>query len=290
MRHSLRLLFGTQRGYLLLSRNALGAFGLASGLLQVALALWASIKLTSHDRWVLLLSLLGFSILFGLIRAWPQRVASRDFDSPDIKVRVIVGDLFEQQTHLVIGFNDLFDTDTTNNVVINQASVQGQFQDKIYGNDLVRLDSELTTALASQLVTEAEDVSVKSVGKRDRYPIGTVAVLGDPARHFFCVAYSKMGNNLIASSDVDFLWQSLGAVWDAVYVRGQRKEVSIPIVGSELARVACLNRESLLKMILLSFVARSRQSVVCKQLTIVIHPKDYYHINMLEVEAFLRTL
>ncbi|MDV7215482.1 macro domain-containing protein [Streptomyces prunicolor] len=256
----------------------------------MALALWASIKLTSHDRWVLLLSLLGFSILFGLIRAWPQRVASRDFDSPDIKVRVIVGDLFEQQTHLVIGFNDLFDTDTTNNVVINQASVQGQFQDKIYGNDLVRLDAELTTALASQLVTEAEDVSAKSVGKRDRYPIGTVAVLGDPARHFFCVAYSKMGNNLIASSDVDFLWQSLGAVWDAVYVRGQRKEVSIPIVGSELARVACLNRESLLKMILLSFVARSRQSVVCKQLTIVIHPKDYYHINMLEVEAFLRTL
>ena len=72
-----------------------------------------------------------------------------------------------------------------------------------------------------------------------------------------------MGNNLIASSNVDFLWQSLGAVWEAIYVRGQRKEVSIPIVGSELARVACLNRESLLKMILLSFVARSRQSVVC---------------------------
>jgi hypothetical protein len=89
---------------------------------------------------------------------------------------------------------------------------------------------------------------------------------------------------------VDYLWQSLGSVWDAVYLHGQRETVAIPIVGSELAKINCLDRESLLRMILLSFVARCREELICKKLVVVIHPKDYDRINMLEVDAFLKTL
>jgi hypothetical protein len=132
--------------------------------------------------------------------------------------------------------------------------------------------------------------AAKAHGKLKRYPIGTVAVLGDPARRFFCVAYSKMQNNLIAKSTVDYLWESLSQLWEAIYLNGQRGAVAIPIVGSELARVNCLDRESLLRMILLSYVARSREDPVCKELIVVIHPRDYARINMLEMDAFLRTL
>jgi len=64
----------------------------------------------------------------------------------------------------------------------------------------------------------------------------------------------------------------------------------MPIIGSELARINCLDRESLLRMILLSFAARSREDPVCRKLVVVVHPKDYDRINMLEIEAFLRTL
>ncbi|MGP3921289.1 macro domain-containing protein [Nonomuraea sp. 10N515B] len=79
-------------------------------------------------------------------------------------------------------------------------------------------------------------------------------------------------------------------MWEAIHRQGQRKAVSMGIVGSEHARINHLDRESLLKMILISFIARSRQELVCKNLDILIHPNDYYHINMLEVAAFLRTL
>ena len=275
---------------MLLWRNTLGAFGLLSGLLQLTLAIWTNLKIPGHERWNVLAALVLVSLLFGVVRAWPRRKVSRQIDGPDIRVTVEVGNLFDQQTHLIIGFSDVFDTDTTNSVVIDQSSVQGQFQDRIYGNDLSRLDTEISAALTGKSTVVTESRSDKSVGKLDRYPIGTVALLGDPARFYFCVAYTKMQNDLIASSNVHFLWQSLAAVWESVYLHGQRKPVSIPIVGSELARIACLNRESLLKMILLSFVARSREGLVCKELTVVIHPKDYHHINMLEVAAFLRTL
>ncbi|MFF6899958.1 macro domain-containing protein [Streptomyces hydrogenans] len=247
-------------------------------------------KLTPSQRWLALATLLGLAILFGVYKAWPRKKVTREFSNPDVSLTVQVGDLFEQQTHLVIGFPDTFDTDATNSVVIAQNSVQGQFQEKIYGNDFARLDSELDAALAGVEPISSETVTGKPKGKLARYPLATVAPLGGPSRYFFCVAYTEMGNNLIAQSSVDILWKSLDAVWDSVYLHGQRNSVSIPIVGSELARISCLNRESLLKMIALSFVARSRESAVCKELRIVIHPKDYEHINMLEVAAFLRTL
>ncbi|MEH0575664.1 DUF6430 domain-containing protein [Streptomyces sp. B21-108] len=289
-RHNLSQLLCTQRGWTLLSRNALGFFGLMSAVLQILLALWSSVKLSGDERWLILGLLLFTSLTFGFYKAWPRSIVSRQFDTPDICVTVQVGNLFDQPTHLVIGFPDTFDTDTTNNLVISQNSVQGQFQSVVYGNDLGRLDADLISALAGTHSVSSESRSNKSHGKLARYEVGTIATLGDPSRRYFCTAYTEMRNNLVVQSTVDSLWKSLDAVWEAVYVYGQRNPVSIPIIGSELARISCLNRESLLKMIILSFVARSRQSPVCKELRIMVHQKDYRHISMLEVDAFLRTL
>jgi hypothetical protein len=51
-----------------------------------------------------------------------------------------------------------------------------------------------------------------------------------------------------------------------------------------------LDRQRLLKMILLSFIARSRESPVCRELRIVIHPADLSGIDMLDAATFLRSL
>ncbi|MEW2397514.1 macro domain-containing protein [Streptomyces sp. NPDC046862] len=288
--HDLGQLFRTQRGLTLFSQNTLGAFGLLSAVLQVALALWGDVRPSTSQRWILLAALLAASLVFGIIRSWPQRSVSRSFSNPDMTVTVKVGDLFEQPSHLIVGFTDTFDTDLTDGLVISPESVQGQFQKKVYAGDTLKLDDDLSDRLSSVPARTSESRSDKPNGKLTRYPISTVVTLGEPSQHYFCVAYSEMQNDLIAKSNVDYLWRSLDAAWNAVYLHAQRKTVSMPIIGSELARVSCLNRESLLKMIALSFVARSRQDPVCKHLQIVVHPKDYDHINMLEIDAFLRTL
>jgi hypothetical protein len=46
----------------------------------------------------------------------------------------------------------------------------------------------------------------------------------------------------------------------------------------------------MLRMSLISFVARSRENLICNELTIYIHPTDQRHINMLELKAFIKTL
>ena len=284
-----RLIFGTRRGLRLFTLNALAAFGLISALVQFYGAVWVPNKSLPHPGRIAV-GVAAVAAVYGFARAWPQRRVRKEFDRPDISIVVKVGDLFAQDAHLVVGFNDAFDTDTTDGVVISPTSIQGQFLEHVYDNDLSRLDTDLAVALRGTAAITTEKRAAKSRGKLKRYPIGTIAVLGDSSQRFFCVAYSHMQNNLIAKSTVDYLWQSLSCLWQAVYLQGQRGTVAIPIVGSELARINCLDRESLLRMILLSYVARSREEPVCKQLVVVIHPRDYARINMLEVEAFLRTL
>jgi hypothetical protein len=281
------VLFVTRRGLTLLLRNFLAALGLLSGIVQLQIALSPGEKVNFG---LVLGALLGVAAVYTLLRSWPRSLVRRNFERPDIAITVKVGDLFDEKSHLVVGFNDVFDTDVTDNVIISPTSVQGQFLQRIYSSATAWLDNELDTALSDEPVAATEVRTEKRHGKLSRYKIGTVAVLGTSAQRYFCVAYSRMGNNLIAKSDVENLWSGLSSLWDAIFLQGHREPVATPIIGSDLARINNMDRESLLRMILLSFVARSRQEIVCRELVIVIHPKDYRHINMLEVEAFIKTL
>lgn len=285
---ALKLIFTSQRGWRLFTLHALAAFGLLSAALQLVSAIWAPAGGFPYPWWIAA-GVLAASLAYGLVHAWPRQQIVRQFALPDMTVRVVVGDLFDQEAHLVVGISDTFDTDTADNVIIHSGSILGQYLNRIYGGDLGRLNRELATALRDIEPEKTEKPGTKA-GKLERYPLGTVAVLGPPARRTFAVAYTRMGNDLIARGTVDDLWHGLGAVWNAMHRYGQRGAIAIPLIGSEFARISCLDRESLLKMILLSFVARSRADPVCRELVVVVHPHDADKINILEVAAYLRTL
>jgi hypothetical protein len=190
----------------------------------------------------------------------------------------------------VVGFTNTFDTDTADDLVISRNAVQGQLLHKIFGGDREQLDRDLENALSAYQPIETESASTKRLGKQTRYPLGTVAVLCPDGRRIFGLAYSEMSNDLVARSAVDTLWASLGSLWSAVARHGRLAPLAMPIVGSELARIDPLNRENLLKLIMLSFVARSREAVFCKELAIVVHPKDFGEINLTHVATYLRRL
>lgn len=229
-------------------------------------------------------------LVWGVVRALPGRRIHREFGRPDMTVTVKAGDLFDEDAHIVVGFTDTFDTDIDDDLVINRRSVQGQVLLRRYGGDVGRLDAELDAALASEPVVGKVTRSSKPVGKLSRYRIGTVATVGPPQRRIFAVAYSRMGTDLVARSGVEDLWHSLGRIWDAAFRHARQGRVAIPLVGADLARIDWLDRESLLRMVLLSFVARSRQQLVCRELVVVLQPDDFARIDLLELDAFLRAL
>lgn len=270
--------------------SVLAAFGGISALVQFVGQLYPGAF--PHPGMVTA-SAVGGCVVWGAARVRPHRQVRREFEQPRMTVAIRAGDLFAEDAHLVVGFADTFDTDTATDagdgVVVHPGSVQGQLLARRYGGDRERLDGELETALAGTPALGEEDPAVKPLGKLRRYPVGTVAVLGPRPRLVFAVAYSRIGPGYVAASGVEELWQSLGRLWDAVYRHGQQERVVMPLVGSGLARLD-LDDETLLRIVVLSFVVRSRRRRVCRELHIVLRPDTFRRLDLTELDAFLKTL
>lgn len=266
--------------------RAAGEFFAAAGILAVLLDIITIQFPNSFSYgWPGLLITLVLGIAVALFRAFPRQSFSVAFSQPDMKITMRVGDLFQQDGHLVIGFCDTFDTEIGN--IISSSSVQGQFLMKIYDNNRTRLDHDLDAALP----TENFQVDpTRLSGKNKRYPIGTTAVLSGQGRKFFCCAYSKMGDSFKVSSGINNLWDALQNLWQKIRVEGEQKSIIIPVIGSNLARVPGVSHSLLIKLIILSYVVNSRMEPIAKELKVVIHNADAEKVNFLEIKDFINSL
>lgn len=228
------------------------------------------------------------SKLRGQVRASHDRHVLRE-DFPELRTAVVIvsGDLFDQEdANLVVGFSDTFDTDTDRNIIISRESTQGLLLSRLYGDDREQLDKDLRGALARVPKVSVESRSAKTRGKLTRYPIGTVATLHHATRRVFAVAYSRMGNDLMARSSLPVLRQSLDNVWDAVYRHGQLKPVAMPLLGSGLSRTG-LSYAELLTIIISSFLASSRERHLGPELRVVLKQPAF---DLIEVAAVLKSV
>jgi hypothetical protein len=228
------------------------------------------------------IALLLFS-LFLSIPWWLPRMEGYLL-SPDSRIKIKVGDLFDEPGHLVIGTNDVFDTALGE--IIKQHSIQGQFLSRIYAGDLRKLDQEIEHALKPLEDARKEDLQ-KGAGKRWRYPVGTTITLGTINSRYFLTAYGQMGHDLVCGSDADSIWLSLSCLWEEFRQKGQGADLSIPVIGSDLARTG-IPRMTLIKIIIISFITASKKKFVSRQLTIVINPADLESVNLYEIGNFIK--
>jgi hypothetical protein len=278
----------TRRARQILLRNAMAAFGGISAVLEFVGQFFP--RSFPYPGPVTVLSVAAACLVWGLGRSRPTARVRQEFRRPDMTVVVEEGDLFDQPAHLVVGFTDTFDTASAAGVVISEGSVQAQLLARRYGGDVRCLDAELIAALGAVEPVAREDRDHKPLGKLERYPVGTVAVLGARPQLMFAAAYSRIGNDYVAASSVEDLWFSLNRLWDAVRRHAQLERVSMPLIGSGLSRLDYLDQDSLLRLILMSFIARSREGAICRELRVVVRPADLERINMPEVAAFLGAL
>lgn len=267
--------------------NSLVAFGVLSAVIEFLATFFRSFP--PHPGITFGISL-AVCAAWGLLRAYPRFHLQHPMKSLDVTLSIVVGDLFAQDTHLAVGFSDTFDTSIADDRIIHSSSVQGQLLNRIYAGNQQRLDKELASALAAISPVRTESRADKPYGKLVRYPVGTVAVLGEPRRLIFAVAYGSMGNDLVVRAPVQDLWYCFNQLWDAVYRSGQRGALAIPLMGSGLARVDSLDRENLLRLVVLSFLAYSRLRLICHDFRIVIRPEDLDRVDLVSLREFLRAL
>lgn len=272
---------------LMLGRS-LAAFGLLSAVIQL-LAIWVPRSALGNATFYLSL-VVALSLGYGFVTSWPRSHVAHDYKRPSVRVSVEVGDhLTYKDHHLVVGFTDTFDTDTTDDVIIHSGSVQGRFLSVYYHGDRKSLDRDLDTALEKAVPASTEPAGAKP-GKLVRYPLGTVAVLGAPTRRVFCLAYGVMGNDLIVRSDIDCIWESLNSLWDAVEKHSHHGRLAMPVIGSNFARMTNLDHQALIKIIVISYLARCRQRPVSSELTVTVWPSDINKVDMLDIQYFLQSM
>ena len=232
-------------------RSFLAALGLIAGI--SGLASGFSPDLAKKFGLPVIIGAVTVAFFYAAWIAWPRSCFSRNFTIPQTKISVVVGDLFTQDGHLVIGMTDTFDTQTPS--IISAGSVQGQFLIREYHGDTVRLDADLAGALAGCPVIATETRQAKPLGKLARYSVGTVAVLGTDQRRYYGLAYSKMRNDYVAESSVSNIWNSLMALWPVVRVTSDLGTVSITAVGLGLARLSGqISQADMVHLIIISFL------------------------------------
>lgn len=232
------------------------------------------------------LILVFVSAVVSVLQNLPKRSVSNKLSSPDTQIAIKVGDLFQEHSHLVIGFNDVFDTQLGE--IIRESSVQGQFLRRVYGNDQSRLDAEIEDALQPYQSKSQLDPD-KVSGKTCRYPIGTTLSLGSHNQKYFLVAYGSMSSDLTVTSNPDSISTSLDKLWQEVRRKSQGTDVAIPIIGSDLARSG-YSRMQLAKLIITSFISESKRRFITRKLTVMIYPKDLDSVDFYELQEFIQTV
>jgi hypothetical protein len=119
--------------------------------------------------------LVFLSLLIAIALNFPRLSVSRSLSSPNTTIEIKIGDLFDEPGHLVIGTNDVFDTELGE--VIKPSSVQGQLLTRVYHSDQRRLDAEIDSAL-EPLKADRKKEPNKKKGKIWRYPMAQLLCWG----------------------------------------------------------------------------------------------------------------
>jgi hypothetical protein len=224
------------------------------------------------------------SIAYGVFRAWPMPI-TMTYNQPNVTVSVVAGDLFEQAGHVMIGMSDTFDTAIPK--IIDRNSVQGQFLDRVFNGDVEALDEKLAEALSGIKPLE----SLAKEGKQQRFPLGTVVVIREAMRCYFCVAYTMMNERNEARGTPAGLWRSLDSLWQSVSEHANGGQLALPVVGGGQARMSqVLPQQDSIRFMVLSFLLASRAEKICDELLIVVRPSDFRRLDRLELQAYLRSL
>ncbi|MDO4630892.1 MAG: DUF6430 domain-containing protein [Corynebacterium sp.] len=262
-----------------LIRYTLEALGEETVLFGVLLPFWPDLL---KNKWWFFIAALVIAVLWAIF-SMRRKMPEQDFPE-SITIKLVEGDLFEQNASALVGMTTTFDTDFD---IISQNSVQGNFLKQIYGGSQSQLDNELVSALKNSQVVD----TIEKPGKKDIYQLGTVAVLsGKGTIKYYYVAYTSMDVENRAKGSICGILESLCKVWEAVDRHNNGEPICVPLLGQGQSRIPELTPEVSVRIIALSFLIYARRKRFSKELRIVIHPEEIHKINFADFQSFLSSV
>lgn len=184
-----------------------------------------------------------------------KRTRIDSFDGPKTLI-VEFGDLFRAKAKIrVIGVNRCFDT-MVNAELISPNSLHGAWLRRyLMSHSREELDREIDRQLEDR---EFEEMPEKRLGKKRRYPAGTVVEIKDGDICYYLTAMTVLDEGkLTASCTVEAYCTSILRLMQHYNEHGQQEDIALPLLGSGAARIPKKENELLQCMLALIKMGRN---------------------------------
>lgn len=187
----------------------------------------------------------------------------------DILIRILIGDIFNQEGDVVIPSNSTFDT-TFENDFINPNSIQGQLYKREY-DKIEHLDQEIDDQLQGVIPKQQHN---RQCSKNNQYEIGTIIKLTHRSGFkTYWMALADVNKHGKPDGKFDNLQICLESLWRYIGEKGHMSRLIMPVLGSGRTGIN-ENRITILKEIIFSFVAMAKERKITEELVICIYPSD----------------
>ena len=234
------------------------------------------IKLNYVAFIIIILIIINISIIFN----FPKLKRTFNIKNRDIRITIVVGDIFKQKGSMIIPTNTTFDT-CMEGEFISSKSIQGQFQNKFFKNNLTSLDNMISSSLKETKIKEEINDGRKT--KIKRYNCGTVAKIIHNKKKYYFLAIADVNKVGSPNAKYDNIIESLQGLWSFLGENKHIESLVIPIIGTGRAGIADATRMKVIKEIILSFVATTTEIKFTNHLVICIHPNDLKN-NMIDID------
>ena len=228
---------------------------------------------------------IGIVILVSIALNWDRlNYKMKIADSPDIVISLRVCDALKNDGAVIIPTNTTFDT-SMDDEFISKYSLQGQFQTKYFRDKLSILDQKIEEGLYDKKPIILKD---ERKTKKNRYPIGTVCRISERNKRAYLLADSDINEKGIPINvEACNIAKALVNLWDSLAIIGNQETYSVPLVGTGKARVRDASRDEIVRTIILTFLAATKEHKITEHLIICIHPSDFEKIHWEELCDFL---
>lgn len=271
--------------YALFSAEAIGKFFAVMGILYICVDLADAFNVYKKDqyRYYGLIFLVVLALLYVLSTRRPLSRISYKVPQKDLVVEVLIGDLFNIPGEVIISTSSTFDTDMSSGLIA-VTSLQGQLATNYFNGQTKEIDRQIGASLSREQFT----INEKRPGKKNEYPIGTVARVSAHSKNFYLVAMSHMDENGNASSDLKIIDEALDKLWVNLASKADLGDIVMPLMGTGRGRVA-YPRKKMIERIAQSFADACNQRAFSNKLIIVVRPEDAskFSLNLFQVRDYL---
>ncbi|MFJ2677524.1 macro domain-containing protein [Pseudomonas sivasensis] len=271
--------------YALFSGEAIGKFFAVVGILYLCVDLADAFNIYKKDQhsYYGLIFLVVLALLYVLSTRRPLSRVSYKIPQKDFAVEVMIGDLFKIPGEVIISTSSTFDTDMSSGLIA-VTSLQGQLATNYFNGQTTEIDRQIEVSLSGEQFT----INDRRPGKKQEYPIGTVARVSAHSKNFYLVAMSHMDETGNASSDLKMIDEALDKLWVNLSSKAEVGDIVMPLMGTGRGRVA-YPRKKMIERIAQSFADACNQRAFSNKLIIVVRPEDAsrFSLNLFQVRDYL---